>query len=40
MTEATPLLDKAQAWLEKAGYTLWLDQIGQIRQLANVPSPN
>jgi tetratricopeptide (TPR) repeat protein len=40
MAEATPLLDAAQAWLEKAGYTLWLEEISRIRQLANVTSPS
>ncbi len=38
MTEATPLLDTAQAWLEQAGYTIGLDEIRQIRELANVGS--
>jgi hypothetical protein len=39
MAEATPLLDRAQHWLETAGYTRWLDEIARIRQLASVASP-
>ncbi len=38
MAEAKPLLDTAQAWLQKAGYTLGLDEIGRIRQLTNARS--
>jgi hypothetical protein len=32
--EARQLLDRTRAWLEKAGYTLWLDEISAIWQLA------
>ena len=39
-TEATRLLDRAQAYLEAADYTLWLDEIARIRQLASTPSPS
>ena len=38
--EARQLLDTTRAWLEKAGYTLWLDEISRIRQLAGTPSPS